>query len=211
MPPIRKALYDWMSGVIDERGWSAASWARQAEVTPTNLTRFLRDPETASLPSAETIGRLAWAAGEEPRFLGLPQETSGTRVPVLDLAGLRALQLLGQRQAEEFLDEARRNNGPGVFYDRQASRRAFALRVTSLHMNAGGLVPNDIVVLEPADLVPPQRGNLVVTSEGEHICAYRWHPPLLVPASTDPKCEPAQCDEVSIIGVAIHLVRTLRH
>lgn len=210
MPPIRKALYDWMTGVIDERGWSAAAWARLAEVTPTNLTRFLRDPEVASLPSAETIGRLAWAAGQEPRFLGQPHEAAGTRVPVLDLAGLRALQLLGIHQAEEFLDDARRNNGPGILYDRQASRRAFALKVTSLHMNAGGLIPDDLVVLEPVDIVPPRRGDLVVVVEGAHVCTYRWHPPLLVPASTDPVCVPVPCTEASILGVAIHLVRTLR-
>lgn len=206
---VRKALCDWMEGVLDERGWSAAAWARRAEVTPTNLTRFLRDPDHASLPSAETIGRLAWAAGSEPRFLA-QDSAPPIRVPVLQVAQLRALRQLGPRQAEEFLDELRLRTAPCVLYDRDVTRRAFALRVTTMHMNAGGLVPDDLVVLEPTDVAPPSVGDLVTTVDGDHVCAYRWYHPLLVPTSTEPACKPVACDDVAVVGVAVHLIRALR-
>ncbi|HSK41213.1 MAG TPA: XRE family transcriptional regulator [Arenibaculum sp.] len=210
MLTVRKALYDWMACVLDERGWSAAAWARHAEVTPTNLTRFLRDPKHASLPSAETIGRLAWAAGSEPRFLDQETAPPPTRVPVLRVAQLRALRQLGPRQAEEFLDELRLRTEPCVLYDRDVTRRAFALRVTTMHMNAGGLVPDDIVVLEPVDVAPPSVGDLVATVDGDHVCAYRWYHPLLVPTSTESACKPVSCDDVAVVGVAVHLIRALR-
>lgn len=209
MPPVRKALFDWMSAVLDERGWTASSWARRAEVTPTNVTRFLRDPEAASLPSAETIGRLARAADSEPTFLDTGASPRPVRVPILELAQLRALRMLGPRQAREYLGEVAGGGCLSVLYDRQASERAFALRLTSLHMNAGGLLPQDVLVLEPVDVRSPAKGDLVVLVEGDHVCAYRWHCPLLVPASTDPLCEPVPCDEAPVIGVAIHMVRPL--
>jgi SOS-response transcriptional repressor LexA len=210
MPPVRKALYDWMSAVLDERGWTASFWARRAEVTPTNVTRFLRDPETASLPSAETIGRLARAADCEPTFLDGEAPPRPVRVPILDIAQLRALRMLGPRQAREYLEEIASRGSQSVLYDRGASQRAFALRLTSPHMNAAGLLPQDVLVLEPVDVQPPDRGDLVAIVDGDHVCAYRWHCPLLVPASTDPQCEPIPCDEASVIGVAIHMVRPLK-
>ncbi|WP_207479745.1 XRE family transcriptional regulator [Arenibaculum pallidiluteum] len=213
MERIRRALHDWMRDVLDQRGWSAAEWARRADVTPTNLTRFLRDPARASLPSAETIGNLAWAAGTEPRFLGRAREREVPpvqRVPVLTIAQLRRLRGLDRVDAERFLDDLARGNGPTVLLDGTARHGAFALRITSLHMNAGGLMPEDHVVLEPPTVLAPSWGDLVVTVSGYHVCGYRYHPPLLVPASTDSSCGPAFVEEETIVGVAVQLVRSFR-
>ena len=69
MRETRLALYEWMAAVLRDNRWTAAEWARRAGVTPTNVTRFLKDPEAASLPGAGTIGRLARAAGCQPRFV----------------------------------------------------------------------------------------------------------------------------------------------
>lgn len=214
---IRRVLYDWMMSVLEEQDWSAAAWARRAEVTPTNLTRFLKDPDTASLPSAETIGRLAWAAGSEPRFLGPvrrtgepPAHPEAFRVPVLTSGELRYLQTLSPAAAEAYLDRLRRDGARTILLDTKPSRRAFALQVTSLHMNAGGLVPEDEVVLEPPDIFPPAKGDLVVTTNDEHVCGYRYHPPLLVPVSTDSNCEPVLLRETALIGVALQVVRRFK-
>ncbi len=210
---IRRALEDWMRGVLAERHWSAAEWARRAEVTPTNLTRFLKDPDTASLPSAETIGRLAWAAGSEPRFLGHGREAvPAQRVPVLTVPQLKELRDLAPACAERYLDAlARESQGPAVLMDGEPRRAAFALKVTSLHMNAAGMVPDDHVVLEPPQILPPRKGDMVVTVSGDQVCGYRFHPPLLVPVSTDSACEPALVDEETLVGVAVRLVRSYRH
>lgn len=220
MDRIRQALYDWMRGVLDERRWSAAEWARRAEVTATNLTRFLKDPGSSSLPSAETIGRLAWAAGSEPRFLGrareaeaAPATAAARRIPVLGIDQLARLRGLEPAAAERFLDALAHDGGaPAVLADGRAlgGRSAFALRLTSLHMNAGGMLPDDHVVLEPPHVLPPAKGDLVVTVGGGHVCGYRYHPPLLVPVSSDSACEPALAEEEDIVGVAVQLVRSLR-
>src|SRR4051794_4130652 len=143
MRDTRQALYGWMAAVMRERGWTAAAWAKQAAVTPTNLTRFLRDPDGASLPGAETIGRLALAAGSEPRFLdGEPLPGAG-RVPLLTVAQLRVVAGLGPEDAAAFLRKTLRQGGEAVLIDRPPSDRAFAITVTSAHLNAGGVIHDD--------------------------------------------------------------------
>lgn len=209
MQRIREALFRWMSGVMEERGWSAAAWARHAEVTPTNLTRFLRDPLSASLPSAETIGRLAWAAGSEPRFLSDGPHTEVCRIPVLTLEQVRTLLTLSRNGVKAFIHHALRASDGCVVVERRSSPCAFALQISSLHMNAGGLLPEDRIVVEPVDLLPPRPGDLVVAIDGESACGFRYYPPYLVPASTDSTCCPVTCKEATLAGVAVHVARPL--
>jgi len=224
---IREALFRWMSGVLHQRGWSAAAWAREAGVTPTNLTRFLKDPDTASLPSAETIGRLARAAGSEPRFLspagpgsgrpngGGPDGTGANgaakRVPVLSSAQFRRVMEMPDGEAVSHLARLLRDGAPSLPFDHGVTERACALKVTTLHMNAGGMLPDDYVVVEPPDRLPVEMGDLVVVLDGDGVCGYRYYPPLLVPVSTDSGCStPLRLDQAAIAGVAVQLVRPLR-
>lgn len=195
-----------------DRGWNAAAWARRAEVTPTNVTRFLKHPETASLPSAETIGRLAWAAGCEPRFLanGDGADPGFCRVPLLTLDQARTALDLPAAHRHRYLAALLRERSPCVLIDHHASDGALALRITSQHMNAAGLIPDDRIVLEPVDSLPPRRGDLVVAIDNDCICGYRYYHPLLVPVSTDAKCMPLLCDGALIAGVAVHVIRPLR-
>jgi hypothetical protein len=196
---------------MDERGWTAAAWAKRAEVTATNLTRFLKDPDTASLPSAETIGKLAFAAGSEPRFLSSNGPVSAAcRVPVLDHDQIRKVMALSRSAAEDYVSAALRGGGPCVLLDQPTSARAFALQINSLHMNAGGLLPRDQIVIEPIDQVPPRKGDMVITVDGMSVCAYRYYHPQLVPISTDPGCCPMFAEGASMVGVAILVVRPLR-
>ncbi len=209
MVDVRRALYRWMTGVMSERGWTAAAWAKAAGVTPTNLTRFLRDPDAASIPSAETLGRLSWAAGSEPRFLADGQPGGFHRVPLLSVEQARMAMRLERRRCRSYLAALLEEGGKSVLIDRQASARALALRITSSHMNAAGVIADDRIVLEPVDLLPPRTGDLVVTLEGDCCCGYRYFHPLLVPVSTDAACVPVSCENAAILGVAIYLVRPL--
>jgi hypothetical protein len=211
MERVREALFRWISGVMEERGWSAAAWARYAEVTPTNLTRFLRNPETASLPSAETIGRLAWAAGREPRFLSDGPNTEVCRIPILMPEQVRTLLTLNHAQVKDFIHEALRDNGQCIAIEQRPSPCAFGLQITSHHMNAGGLLPEDQIVVEPIDLLPPRQGDLIVAIDGSMVCGYRYFPPYLVPTSTDSTCCPIAHDGATVAGVAIHVTRSLYH
>jgi hypothetical protein len=216
---IRVALYEWMSAVLRDNRWTAAEWARRADVTPTNLTRFLKDPDAASLPGAETIGRLARAAGCQPRFApdgGSDGQSSvgAWRVPLLKCGELAAMRALGPAgDVPAFLRGLLRGNGrQAVAVDERPSPGAFAVRISSRHLNAGGVIEDDVIVVEPADHHrPPRAGVLVVVLDGEHVCAYRHYPPLLVPVSTDSACVPMLCDDAAVLGVAVRIIRLLRH
>ncbi|EWY40055.1 hypothetical protein N825_03490 [Skermanella stibiiresistens SB22] len=211
MQQIRESLHRWLRTVMDEREWTAAAWAKRADVTATNLTRFLKDPETASLPSAETIGRLAFAAGSEPRFLSDDRPTdTACRVPVLSHEQILRVMKLSHPEVEDYLAGLLRRGSRCVLMDQRTSPRAFALQINSLHMNAGGLLPQDQIVIEPVDHVPPRKGDMVITVDGTSLCAYRYYHPQLVPISTDPQCCPMVIDGVGMVGVAILVVRPLR-
>ncbi|NYZ10958.1 helix-turn-helix transcriptional regulator [Azospirillum sp. RWY-5-1] len=210
MDDTRRALLRWTTSVMEARGWSAAHWSRLAQVTPSSLTRFLSDPARGSLPSAETIGRLARAAGSEPRFIDGMEPAPVVRVPLLDHDQVVALLALGRRAAEAFLAAALRQNGGCVAVEPSASPRAFALTIASRSLDAAGVLPEDKVVLEPPDVLEPRVGDVVVTVGGGAFCAYRFFPPHLLPVSTDPGCGPASIADARVAGVAVHVLRVLR-
>lgn len=211
MDDTRRAILRWMTGVMEATGWSAGGWARAAGVTPTNLTRFLRDPADGSLPGADTLGRLARVAGSEPRFLDDGAFPPLHRVPLLTMEQAHTVLELGRRAAEAFLAAVLRDGSGGcVAVDRPASRRAFALKIGSRSLNAAGVLPDDRVVLEPIDIMPPRPGDVVVTVGQGSICGYRFFPPHLLPVSTDPDCAPTPIDDARVAGVAVHVVRPLR-
>lgn len=210
MDDTRRAILRWMTGVMEAHGWSAGAWARLAAVTPTNLTRFLRDPVQGSVPSAETLGRLARVAGSEPRFLDERAYPPVARVPLLSAEQVRAFLGLGRRAGEAFIASALRDGSRSIAVDRPASRRAFALTIASKSLNAAGVLPDDCVVLEPTDVLAPQAGDVVVTVGDGTVCGYRFFPPQLLPVSTDPECHPTPIDRANVAGVAVHVVRSLR-
>ena len=117
---------------------------------------------------------------------------------------------LSRSAAQDYVSAALHGGGPSVLLDRPTSPRAFALQINSLHMNAGGLLPRDQIVIEPIDQVPPRKGDMVITVDGTSICAYRYYHPQLVPISTDPDCCPMVADGAEVVGVAILVVRPLR-
>ncbi|MGF7175172.1 helix-turn-helix domain-containing protein [Azospirillum doebereinerae] len=210
MDETRRAILRWMTGVMEARGWSAGAWAREAGVTATNLTRFLRDPVMGSLPSADTLARLARIAGSEPRFLDERAYPPVARVPVLTVEQAHAFLDLGRRAGELFLATALRAGSQSIVLDAIASPRAFALRIVSKSLNAAGVLPQDCVVLEPLDVLPPRSGDVVVTVGDGTVCGYRFFPPQLLPVSTDPDCQPTPIDRAHVAGVAVQVVRALK-
>ncbi len=210
MDETRRAILRWMSGVMEARGWSAGAWARLAGVTATNLTRFLRDPVMGSVPSADTLARLARIAGSEPRFLDEHAYPPVSRVPVLTLDQAHIFLDLGRRAGEMFLAGALRDGTASIAMGGTASPRAFAMRIVSKSLNAAGVLPQDCVVLEPLDVLAPQAGDVVVTVGDGTVCGYRFFPPQLLPVSTDPDCHPTRIDCAHVAGVAVQVVRSLR-
>lgn len=210
MDDTRRAILRWMTGAMEGHGWSAGTWARLSGVTATNLTRFLRDPQFGSLPSAETLGRLARTAGTEPRFLDDHVRIPVARVPLLTVEQVHRFLDLGRRAGEAFLAGAMRDGACSVPAGGGLSRRAFGLRIASRSLNAAGVLPDDCVVVEPADVLAPQAGDVVVTVGDGTVCAYRFFPPQLLPVSTDPDCRPTPIGQARVAGVAVQVMRALR-
>ena len=68
----RNSVRVWMRSVMAERDWSANEWAVQAGTSPTNITRLLA-PTGKTVPSIDTISKLAMVAGSQPALY--PGET----------------------------------------------------------------------------------------------------------------------------------------
>lgn len=62
----RKQIAKWMHDVMRATGWSALKWGQEAHTAPSNISRFLRDPDRASLPKQDTLLKLAKAAKVPP-------------------------------------------------------------------------------------------------------------------------------------------------
>lgn len=71
----RNAVKVWMREVLQTHGWKPAEWARRAETSPTNITRFL-GPTSSLMPSVETLAKLCRAAGSQPNLAGLPRQVT---------------------------------------------------------------------------------------------------------------------------------------
>lgn len=71
----REPLRQWMRGVLQSTGWSAAQWARRARTSGSNITRFIRD-QRASLPTVRTITKLAAVAPMPPPPLAMLRRPS---------------------------------------------------------------------------------------------------------------------------------------
>ena len=80
----RASIRRWIRTVLQEQGWSAEEWARRAGTSPTNITRILA-VEDFSLPNADTLARLAIAAGSQPDLTSRKgKEGPHNTVPLLD-------------------------------------------------------------------------------------------------------------------------------
>ena len=63
----REKLQDWMRLVLEETGWSKNHWADLAKTSPTNITRFLKDPD-ASMPTIPTLNKLRDPLEARPQY-----------------------------------------------------------------------------------------------------------------------------------------------
>jgi hypothetical protein len=209
----RTVLLNWINQTLKEKGWRAYNWTLAAELSDTSLTRFLKNPATAHLPSATTLIALAHAAESNPNLLEAKKLELGKKLPLLDgklltlMASCSAdLDGLTIRQEIEQLTERRTTV---VSYD--TSTRAFALECETRSMNAAGLLPGDHLICEPPEIVPPRVGDTVITlsSSGE-VQPLRYAGDWLKPVSTDTECEPVLLAETRVYGTVVQMSRPMR-
>lgn len=59
---LRAQIRQWCQRVMEGRGWTPRYWAKQAQVSPTTLTRFLNNQDFHYTLSSATLDKLARAA-----------------------------------------------------------------------------------------------------------------------------------------------------
>jgi SOS-response transcriptional repressor LexA len=185
----RNSVRVWMRQVLAENGWSAAEWARRAGIAPTTLTRIL-DPVSNQVPSTETVTRLSRVAGSQPNLGSF--EPVGSRAVPLYLYGDAMGSVCGH-----------------VLAAQPVSEDAYAVRLTTDILNQAGILPGDIVIVEPTDRVAPMNGKIVLAEDemGDQVVG-RVMTPWLMPASTG-KHEPRLLEDLQIMGVVVAMNRQL--
>ena len=83
----RKALKVWMRGVMANHNMSAYEWAKKANTSHTNITRFLNQ-DSKYIPSSRTIAKLVNVAGSSPHTV-IPTHVSSRTIEVFDTRGER--------------------------------------------------------------------------------------------------------------------------
>ena len=204
MTDERATIRSWMRRVMQERDWKAADWARAANTSATNITRFMNG--TADhVPSSRTIATLAKAAGYGPDYLDLgSRKLTQTRiVPLLnDLADIKNYLngTLELSNVETFTIAVGLANN---------TKNMFALRITENSFDADGIFAGDEVICVPESEQPLENGSKVVALiDEEKTGVYAYHPPYLTTQSTTGQ-GPIKLTTAEILGVAVKVQRDL--
>lgn len=83
----RRALKVWMRGVMSNHKMSAYEWAKKANTSHTNITRFLNQ-DSKYIPSSRTIAKLVNVAGSSPHTV-IPTHISSRTIEVFNTKGKR--------------------------------------------------------------------------------------------------------------------------
>jgi SOS-response transcriptional repressor LexA len=194
----RNAVRVWMRQVMAERQWSAAHWAKLANTTPTNITRFL-SPGCRIVPSSDTISKLAQAAGSQPNLGFVP---GAARVAVRVVPVVREGYLIMRDAVSHGTNET-------VAVASSASDQAVAVLVESDSMNASGIFPDDIIVIEPLEVQPVSKGRIVAAVHEGAVVYAEYQPPVLIPRSTNRNHRVVGLNDAEVVGVATQVIRRL--
>jgi len=178
----------WMQEVMDRNNWSAEEWARAAATSPTNITRFLSKRDY--VPSGRVLDELANAARSRPP-LG-PESATVTEIPLLQESEM------GEILTRRFSTTA------------NVSRDSFAVRLETDTMSLGGIIPGDMMVIEPERTLPRRHGAVMAFRSGGKTYAARYFPPYMMPQSTNPAHSPIRESDVEVLGTVVQIIRDLR-
>ena len=202
MDPARDELRTWLRRVLAERGWTAEQWARHADLAPTTLTRFL-NKEGHWILSFKTVRKLADAAG-----VALPGsfDDDGVTKPHLKRVPLlkpSKTAVFNRRTLRDMADKAREF----IAADIDPHQEVYAVEVSV--PSYMGVQVGDMILFEPFDAKQCAPGDLILAKTARGIGPFGYHPPLLVPQSSDRQIEPIRINEAQIVGRALQLVRRL--
>jgi hypothetical protein len=133
-----------MSNVMLEKKWSAEKWGKEAQTSPTNITRFLSN-DSSAIPNVATLEKLARAAGSAYP-IGDLQKSSLYSVPVVDAALIAMIHWPAQTQEIQKMMKASTKAIQAAF---PCGPNSFALEVLSHDLSQRAVVKGDIVIVDP--------------------------------------------------------------
>lgn len=198
---LRQKQSDWIDAILAAKGWSLSELASRARVSPTTLTRWRNsaaaEAELATL-STRTIDKIEQAAAVR----AYEQPGAGNGRPI------------AATEAEPFAPGPEDPHRAAVQALTAGRNTADPWRLTSRALDAVGLLPGDVVIVDVA--APPRSGDVVRAEvydwqRGKTESVFRiYEAPILTPASSDPiASRPYLIDDqtVMIKGVVVAMLR----
>lgn len=203
----RNAVREWMRKVLQEKGWTAAEWARRAGTTPTNITRVL-SPTATIVPKGETLALLARAAGSQPQLSPLKDMTASVQVPFLSKDP--AYWYTSSQFWKWILNETH----PKAQVDRNPQGPAFVMAVQDAGMEGRGLVEGDRILVVRVPISQLEEGDVVVGFLDGRLVIVDWYGKLIafrpaVALAMQAQYKPRPASEFTLYGKAISMVRDL--
>lgn len=194
LTPEKNSIRVWMRETMEKRDWSAEKWARLAGTSPTNITRFLKDAD--HMPSTATIAKLARVSGSFPQYGNRQLNNTTYCLPVVESLVHLAEQGAAYRSVDSMETTA------------AVSTEAIGFEIGEASKLAPGVAAGDRLVVEPAHVLDPRDGDLVVYGmEGQH-----WHVGQMIEGRVWSLVGGAMkpIADASVLGVAVELRRKLR-
>lgn len=204
----RREIRVWMRQVLATKRFSAEGWARQAHMAGTTVRRFLNGGPDAPTPSLDTIHALSLVAGYGPNLSFTPMRTkpkaATCEVPLLtpDLAMRLVSRAAYQEAYAEMIQMPKTLVDPGG-----CSALAYATTVEHSSVNQLGVLPQDIVIVEPVWSVAPKANDMVLIDDLSQVMVMTYLAPYAMPRSTDPTYDPRDLDDIALLGVVVELKR----
>jgi len=192
MSDSKEKLASWMNEVMSSNNWTTEEWARKAETSATNITRFLK--ELKYYPSGRTIDALAGCTNIPVPIGGKSFHISGRSLRVIEPA-LGKVEALWEQSDEHVITLEPVSDG------------SFAVKLCSDRMSMAGMLPGDVIIVEPVKVVKPLPNDVVVYFTEDGVEAGRWHPPFLMPQSSAEDHLPVKLQSVHVLGVARQSIR----
>tara|TARA_R100000700_G_scaffold8515_1_gene12420 strand:+ start:1781 stop:2374 length:594 start_codon:yes stop_codon:yes gene_type:complete len=192
--PAIEQVAQWMESVLKMNNWTAQDWAKKAQTSPTNITRFLS--KRAHLPNSATIFSLAEAAKSNPNVFSNDQYC--VSIPIVtakdkNMAEVRKLMPHGSYNVNV-----------------DVSAEAFTVTLDTDSMTLAGLLPGDRLICEPEQSLPRRHGHIIVYRDGKTISAGKYLPPYVMPHSSNAERQPIDVDSVDVMGIVVQSIRDLR-
>lgn len=190
---VSAQIESWLLRTSRAHNISIERWGNMSGVSPTGLTRFLRDGYP--VPKATTLAKLAAAIGERAAELAMSN-------------GLARILVIDGRIAREQGMRAAMDQAAETTQVPEAFASCMAVRIPGDRSVLAGVLPGDLVVFDPCDLGQGDDLVLALLEDGEAVLLRRAGP-LLIPQGHRERTA-IEAEAVQVLGRAVQVQRDLR-